>query len=445
MAAVISDREFKYGVASLSDQAIRLTKAGWWIVLAAMLPTIGWMTFAPLSMAVIGPAYVKVDLNRRPVQHLEGGIVSKVLVRDGQRVTAGDPVLVLGDVGVDAEHNRLAYRVHVEHAGIARLQAEQIQAKSLLIPDDLQRAMQQDERVREAAKREIMLFESRRNSLASELALMHGQRGSVEQEAAALRAQIAQMQSALALQRKELDVNRRLLHDGFISPTRVTQMEAAIEDYGARLEERRSELARAAQRMGDIELKIKSTQNTYVQTASDQLKIASARLAEIEQEVRKTNDAAARQTVVAPAGGNIIDLKFTSPGAVVRSGEVIAEVVPDEAQLVLEARIRPEEINQVHQHQRTRIQMSALKYRRDSMLTGKVSYVSADRLIDRATNQPYFSVLITVDAASLSTVNDLKLQAGLPAEVYIEGSKQTPLQYLLEPVTKTIRRAGKDM
>ncbi|MGH6640176.1 MAG: biotin/lipoyl-binding protein, partial [Polaromonas sp.] len=94
-----------------AEHAQSLTRAGWWIILGALLPLGLWMSFAPLSMAVVAPAFVKVDLNRRPIQHLEGGIVRSVLVRDGQSVKAGDPILLLGDVGVDADRNRLDYRV----------------------------------------------------------------------------------------------------------------------------------------------------------------------------------------------------------------------------------------------------------------------------------------------------------------------------------------------
>ena len=100
--------------------------------LGAILPLGAWMSFAPLSMAVVAPGFVKVDLNRRPVQHLEGGIVRAVLVRDGQSVKAGDPILVLGDVGVDADRNRLAYRLNVERAALARLEAEQARARARL-------------------------------------------------------------------------------------------------------------------------------------------------------------------------------------------------------------------------------------------------------------------------------------------------------------------------
>ncbi|HEX9179820.1 MAG TPA: HlyD family type I secretion periplasmic adaptor subunit [Burkholderiales bacterium] len=430
---------------SSGDHAARLVRVGLWIVLGAVAPLAAWICFAPLSMAVVAPALVKVDLNRRPVQHLEGGIVRAVLVRDGQRVNAGDPVLMLGDVGVDADRNRLDYRVNTERAALARLEAEQSMARTLAFPPELQAAAQQDERVRLALAKETGLFEARRHSLSSEIALMQTQRQRVDQEIAALRAQIVQAESSLALQRKDFEANRGLLKDGFISPARLAQIEAVVLDYASKLEERRSELARAEQRLVDTELKMKSLQNQYVQAASDQLKITSARLGEIEQEQRKSEDAASRQVVVAPASGEVIDLKFTSPGAVVRPGEPIAEIVPDDARLMVEAHIRPEDVNHVHLDQRARIKFTAFKYRSTALVIGRVTYVSGDRLIDKATNLPYYSVLIAADAESLREGGDLTLQAGMPAEVYIEGSQQTPLQYLAEPITSTVRRAGREM
>lgn len=432
---------------SLTSQAhaARLSRAGWIVVLGAVVPLTLWSCFAPLSMAVVAPAFVKVDLNRRPVQHLEGGIIREVLVRDGQHVKVGDPILVLGDVGVDADRNRLAYRVHVEHAGIARLEAEQARARTLAFPQETMAAAARDERVQEALIKEKSLFDARRDSLTSEIALLNAQRQRISQETAALRSQITQMQASLDLQQKDLDVNRNLLKDGFISPMRIAQLESVVIDYSARLEERRSELARAAQRMGEIDLKIKSSENTYIQTASDQLKVAISRLSEVEQEVRKSEDAAVRQVVAAPASGKVIDLKFTSTGAVLRPGDAIAEIVPDDAKLLVEARIRPEEIDHVYLDQHARVKITSFKYRTTSMLGGQVSYVSPDRLVDRANNMPYFSVMITVDNTSLKAASELTLQAGMPAEVYIEGVKRTPLQYIAEPITSTIRKAGKQM
>lgn len=429
-------------IRTTNRHATRLAWTGWLIVFGALAPLGYWMGYAPLSMAVVAPAVVTVDLNRRPVQHLEGGIVRSVMVRDGQRVKAGDPVLILGDVGVDADRNRLRYRVHVERAALARHEAEQALAPTLTFPDDLVAAAERDQRIAQAMKKETALFEARRESLTSEVALMHAQRERVEQELAALRAQIRRGDSALSVQEKDLAANRGLLEEGLIAPVRIWQIEAVVLDYGAKLEERRSELARAEQRLVDSDLRIKSIGNEYVRSASDQLKSTAARVGEIEQELRKSEDAAARQVVVAPASGEIIDLKFTSRGAVVRAGEPIAEIVPSDAKLMIEARIRPEEINHIHRDQQARVRFTAHKYRNTAMVTGKVTYVSADRLIDRASNLPYYSVTILADADSLRAA-DLTLQAGMPAEVYIEGSMQTALQYLMEPITSTIRKAGR--
>jgi membrane fusion protein, epimerase transport system len=426
-------------------RAKRLRRTGWYIIAGAIVPIGAWMALAPLSMAVVAPGFVKVDLNRRPVQHLEGGIVRQVLVRDGQNVEAGEPILLLGDVAVDADRNRLAYRIQVERAALVRLEAEQMRVNSLVFPKDLQGAARQDDRIKQALSKEMALFESRRHSLASEVSLMRAQRDRMEQEAAALRAQITQVQNSLALQQRDLETNRNLLKEGFISPNRIAQIEAVVVDYAGKLEERRSELARAGQRLGDIDLKIQAIQNTYVQTASDQLRATAARVAEIEQEMRKSEDAAARQIVAAPAPGAVIELKFTSPGAIVRPGESIAEIVPHDTKLAIEAQIRPEELNHVQLDQPARIKFTAFKYRNTFMVTGKVTYVSADRLVDRSTNMPYFGVTIVADPESLSSIAGLNLQAGMPAEVYIEGSKQTPLQYMLEPITSTLRRAGKQM
>ena len=427
------------------QEARRLVRAAWWVVLGALLPAALWLGFAPITTAVVAPGFVKVDLNRRPVQHREGGIVKSVLVRDGQRVTSGQPVLVLGDVGVQADRERLDYRSSVLRASVTRLEAEQLRAPGLRFADDLLAMAAADPRVREALKKEKDLFAARRATLVSEVGLMQTQRERIEKECTALRSQIAQMQVVLGLRRKTLDLNRNLLDDGFISPTRIMQIEAETVDYAATLDQRESELARAAQRLGDVDLRMQASRNAYVQTASDQLKSVGAQLTEIEQEVLKTTDAAARQVVTAPADGEVIDLKFTSPGSVIRPGDPIADIVPSNATLMVEARIRPEDINNVRLDQHARLKFTALKYRNYAMVNGTVTYVSGDRLTDSRSGQSWYSALIAVDPASLHLSGDIALQAGMPAEVFIEGSTQTTLQYLMEPVTSTARKALRQM
>ena len=437
--------EAKSAPRTSQQQLRRMARVGMFTVLGIVVPLGAWMTFAPLSMAVVAPAHVKVDLNRRPVQHLEGGIVRQVLVRDGQVVKAGDAVLVLGDVGVDADQNRLTYRLAVERAALERLDAEQRRAPALEFSTGLRGIAAKDPRVQEALAKESALFAARLHSLNSEVALMKQQRQRVEQEMGALQAQITQAQNSLALQRKDLQSSQSLVAEGFISATRVTQMEAAVHDYASRLAERHSELARSQGRLVDSDIRSNAIVNEYSRTASDQLKTTAARIGEIEQELRKSDDLTKRQVVVAPAAGEIIDLKFTSPGAVVRPGEPIAEIVPSDTALMLEAQIRPEEVNHVFVGQPVRIKFTAFKYRNTTIVTGKVRYVSADRFMDKVSQLPYYSVSIVADPESLRKTGEVKIQAGMPAEVYLDGGTQTALQYMVEPVTSVWRKAGRQM
>ena len=426
------------------SEARRLTYWGMAVVIGGLLPVAAWMTFAPLSSAVVAQAYVKVDLNRRPVQHAEGGIVRQVLVRDGQRVRQGEPMLVLGDVSVDADKNRLDYRVKTERASLARLDAEQSMGSAIIFPADVVEAAQADPRLAGQIAKERALFATRRDALVGQVRLLRSQRDKVAEEIVALQAQITQASESIKFQKIDLDTNNKLRKDGFVSATRIAQIEGTVADYGVKIEERRSELARAQQRTVDIDLRIRALEGEYSQQASDQLKVATARLSEIEQEQRKSVDASARQVITAPASGEVIGLKYSAPGSVIPPRETIADIVPDDKRLVTEARIRTEDISRIGRGQAADIRFTAFKYRTTQLVHGKVIYISADRLVDRATEVPYYSVLVEADPASLAKAGDLKLLAGMPAEIYIEGERRTPLEYLLEPVTQVLRHAVRE-
>jgi epimerase transport system membrane fusion protein len=425
-------------------EARMLTRWGMAIIVGGLLPIALWMTFAPLASAVVAQAYVKVDLNRRPVQHAEGGIVREVLVRDGQHVRQGDPLLILGDVSVAADKNRLDYRVQTERASVARLDAEQSMARAIVFPQDVIDSAAADPRLAEQIAKERSLFAARRDALVGQVQLLRSQRDKVAEEIVALRAQIQQASESMKFQKVDLDTSQKLHKEGFVSATRIAQLEGTVADYGVKIEERRSELARAQQRTVETDLRIRSLESDYRQQASDQLKVTAGRLSEIEQEQRKSVDASARQVITAPASGEIIDLKYSAPGAVIPPRDTIADIVPDHTQLVTEARIRTEDISRIQRGQAAEIRFTAFKYRTTRLVRGKVIYISADRLIDRASNLPYFSVLVEAEPASLAKAGDLKLLAGMPAEVYIEGERSTPLQYLVEPITQVLRHAVRE-
>ncbi len=425
-------------------EASRLSANGLMVLLFAMLPIAAWTAMAPLSSAVIASAFVKVDLNRRPVQHQEGGIVREVRVRDGQHVAQGEPLIVLGDVAVDADLRRINYRLLAERASVARLEAEQALQHSISFPKDLLAAARDDRTLATQVDKERALFAAQRSALTGQTRLLREQRARVDQEVDALRAQIGSSGESLRLQQGSLENVRNLRKDGYVSVAQVTQIEANVADYASRIEQHRSELARAQQRAAEINLKINALEGQYRQAASDHLRDAAARVSDLEQEHRKSADASERQLIVAPASGVVMGLKYTMPGAVIAPRETIAEVVPSGVRLVVEARIRTDDINRVHQGQEADIRFTAFTRRITKLVKGNVVYVAADRVVDPVSNVPYYVALIETDAASLKEAGDVTLQAGMPAEVYLKGVERTALQYLIEPVTNTIRRAGRE-
>jgi hypothetical protein len=183
-----------------------------------------------------------------------------------------------------ADLNRLDCHVAVERASLARLEAEQLSAASVRFPDDVVEAARNDSRIAEQVAKERSLFSARHDALVDQSALLRSQQAKVVQEASALRAQIVQASESLRHQKDELETNRRLLNDGLISVTRISQLEATVADDGVKLEEKRSDLARAEQKLLDADLRIKSLEGDYRQQASDQLEVSAAKLTELQQE-----------------------------------------------------------------------------------------------------------------------------------------------------------------
>lgn len=428
----------------LLQDAEGLMRGGRWLLGLAILPILAWLLLAPLASAVVAPAVVKVDLNRRPVQHLEGGTVREVLVRDGQHVKAGETLILLGDVAVDSDQRRWQGRELAEQAGIARMEAEQSLREKVDFGPELLAAVRQDAELARLLDKERALFLSRRQALNSQQALLREQRIQAEAEVAAMQAQVLRAAEAQTLQRQELEQHRDLQRQGFVSSLRVSQLEAQVADYAVKLEERRSELARVQQKILDIDLRMRGLSNEYRQQASEQLKVGLVRLAEVQQERRRSADAAGRQRITAPVEGEVIGLLAQAPGAVLAPRQVVAEIVPAQRELVLEAMVRPEDADRVHVGQAAEIRLSSQLHSREPLLRGTVRYLSADRLVEQRSGIPHYVAHLAVDPASLQAQGLTGLQAGMAAEVFLLGPSRSPLRYLFEPLIRFGQRAARE-
>ena len=418
----------------------RLVGAGLLIVVAGLVGLGGWTVIAPLSGAIVAAGFVKVDLNRKVVQHQEGGIVREIRVRDGDRVKQGQPLVVIEDVRVDATLDLLSIQLIAERAKGARLTAEAAYAPKVNFPADIARR-ESELKVIEILERERALFRSRRDAVESQIASLRAQIRETQAEAAALTEQIAAEDRAINLQKEELKANEELLRQNYVQKTRVLTLQRAVAEYEAKHGEHRAELSRARQRASELELRIITAQNTYKQQAVDELKDATARTFDLEEKLRPSKDAAERQQVVAPIAGEVVGLKVFTAGAAVGPREVLMEIVPAEKTLVIEARIRPEDINHVHKGFEADVRLTAYKQRTTPLVKGTVNYVAGDRMVDPQNGMPYYVAQIEVTHRALG---DLKMQAGMPAEVFIRTDSRTALDYLLAPVTAYLRRAMRE-
>jgi HlyD family type I secretion membrane fusion protein len=427
---------------NLDLRAAPIARAGFIALAVGAALLGGWALLAPLSGAVIAPGFVKVDLNRKVVQHQEGGIVREIRVRDGDRVTQGQPLVVIEDVRVDASVDLLSTQLVAERAKAARLAAEAAY-RELAFPRDVE-SRRAEPAVAEFIARERALFSSRRQALESQIAALRMQIKEAAGETAALGDQIGAEAKAIGLQKQELSANEDLLGKGFVQKTRVLTLQRAVAEYEAKHGEHRAELARARQRTGELELRILAAQNQYKQSAVDELKDSTSRIFDLEEKLRPSRDAAARQQVSAPIAGEIVGLKVYNAGAVIGPRDVLMEIVPADKTLIVEARIRPEDVNHVAPGTEAEIRLTAYHSRTTPLVRGSVNYVSGDRMLDQQSQEPYYVVHIKVPEQALVDAGNLKLQAGMPAEVFIRTDGRSTFDYLFAPLTAYLRRGMRE-
>lgn len=422
------------------DSPRKLIAAGIGAILVLVLLVAGWAALAPVSGAVIAPGSVKVDMYRRTVQHQEGGIVGEILVRDGTKVKAGDPLITLRDVKVDAAIEMVLTQLDGESAKQARLQAEQAWAEKIDFPPEL-RKRANDPRIGDILRRETQLFNTRREAYDSQLALIKSQIRDIRSEVLAREQQIKADRAAVRFSRDELESNRKLQKEGFISQTRILALERSLADVEARLGEHLAELAAARARASDLELKAENLRTTLMQEAANELRNTTGQLLDLRERLRPLQDAEVRQKITAPIAGEVVALKYTTIGAVIGPRDPILDIVPEDVELIIEARVRPEDINYVAVGAPADVRLTSFRRRITPVVEGEVLYISADRLEDKQERTAYYVAHVRVTAEALAKAGDLKLQAGMPAEVYIKTAARSALMYVLDPVLGFLGRS----
>jgi membrane fusion protein, epimerase transport system len=400
----------------------------------------GWATYAPLNGAVVAPAVIKVEGNRKTIQHLDGGIVKVLRVKEGDRVEAGQTVIVLDPTQARASVTMLAQQIDAYRAQQARLLAERDEAAEIALPVDLLRR-REDPQVAAVLDSEAKRFSIRRTGLTGQISVLKQRIEEIQEQIRGAQAQKVSQQEQLSLLRDELKDQHFLLNRGLTQRSRVLQLERTASAITGQAGEIDGNIAKARQSIGEVEMQIIQTRNERLTDVVKDLRDTQDKLLELGPKLQAAEDVLQRTELRTPYSGHIVGLSVFSVGGVIGRGDKIMDVVPARSELTIEANVNVDDIHEVHSGMRAEVHFNAFKQRVLPVVHGEVIQVSADRLTDPKTNVPYYTALVRVDERELADAKDIELQPGMSVTVMIPTEERTALEYLLGPIMTSFDRA----
>lgn len=435
--AVYSDPRFDF----LSPD--RLIRTGMIVAGVFVVGFLGWAALAPLDSAIVAQGVVVVETHRKSIQHLEGGIVRTIYVKEGQRVAAGQALVQLDDTESKASLDLVRGEADALAAEEARLEAERDDADKIDFPKDLL-ARKDDPKVAEALRGEQSTFDTHRATLAKQQAIYNQRINENKRIVAGLQNQQTAVEEQSGLIQQESDSVQQLYNKGLSTLPRLLQLKRQAADLTGQHGQVSEKIAQVNLDSGEDELQIVNLRNQFMNDVVKDLRDVQTKRFQAMDRLHAAKDIVARLRITTPVAGKVVSLSVHSRGAVLRPGDTVMEIVPAEDQLDVEAHVRPEDADNVHIGMAAKVNLGAYNQRRLPMITGTVKNVSADRLVDQHSNQAYFSVMVAVDRSQLKDYPEVKLIPGMPVDVSLDTGSRTALEYLIEPITSVFRRGMRE-
>jgi len=402
-----------------------------------------WAAVAPLSSAAIAPGVVAVAGSNKQVQHLEGGVVKALYVKEGDRVAAGDVLIELDPTRAAAQVDMVRGQLDATEALVARLIAERDARTEIPFPETLvARAGNSD--VDAILNGQRMLFEARRNALDGQVTILQQRKAQAQEQITGLTAQKDSHDRQIALIEDELKGLKDLNQKGYAPKTRILALEREASRLIGERGQHLGDIARIQQTIGETDLQIIQVRRTFEEEVATQLREAQTQQFDLRERLRAAEDVLLRTTIRAPSAGVVVGLKVHTIGGVIPPGEVLAQIVPDEDELVIEAQLQVTDIDSVRPGMPADVKFSAFKQNITPTIHGKVSTISADRLTDPRTGAPYYSVRITVPDEEIDRLGGAQIVPGMPADAFIQTGEHTALDYLVRPLVQVIERSFRE-
>ncbi|GAA5173001.1 HlyD family type I secretion periplasmic adaptor subunit [Modicisalibacter zincidurans] len=418
-----------------------------WLGLAILLVAFGgfggWAATADLAVSVVAPGAVSVESFKKTIQHLEGGIVEKINVEDGDHVEAGDTLLVIDNTQARSQLEISRSQYLINRAAEIRLLAEQKGADSLTFPDELLASDAQ--RVKDVLAVQRALFQARRGALEGTLSALDEQMAQMREQIDGLQGMIEVNQQRVASLQAEAQDYRALFKEGLGDNQRLRELERQVMQYQGEIAQSRSKIAELKSQISENKVQKQVKIQEFQKEIGEQLREAQANIADAEERITALSDQVKRTTVTAPVTGTVVGLKVHTVGAVIKPGDPIMEIVPSGDNFVVEARVPDRDIDNIYPGQYAEIRFSAFNQRLSNVIDGEVINVSADSFEDEATGAKYYKARVKVtEEGKREMTENMQLLAGMPAEVLIRTGERTFASYMTKPITDMLARAMRE-
>ena len=412
--------------------------AGYALILLAFGVGGGWAAIAKVDRAVVAPGFISVETNKKTVQHFEGGIVREILVKEGDHVNEGQALLRLEKTQAQASSDLLKNQLDSLLALEARLLAERNDKDEIAWPAELDPKTRDPQTLKLIAD-ETSQFKERRASLNGQIKLLESKADQLKTEIGGVAIEKASTEQQVKYINEELTNLRKLLAKQLVPAARVFAMERERTRLEGVIGKAISDTAKAEGMLSEIRIQIVQLRQKIQEDVATSLLDVRQKLGDSRQKSIVANDVLRRVEIIAPRSGTAQNLKVFTLGQVVRGGEPLVDIVPDDERLIVQAQFSPTDIDVVHEGQRAEIRFPAFHSRTLPLMTGDLETISRDRLTDENRQQFYLGI-ISINRADIPSEYRARLRPGMPAEVIVAAGERTVLDYLLSPLSSSLRK-----
>ena len=428
-----------------AGRSSRLGRAGLWVLGGGLALFLIWAATAPLDEGVPTQAMVAIDTKRKAVQHLQGGIIREVMVREGDEVKEGQPIVRMDDAVAKANFEATRQRYLGLRAMEARLMAEQTSRDRIEFSQEL-RAEATDPLIARHMATQEQLFATRRAALRADLQAIEESIRGQEATIQAMSGMQESRQTQRRLLQEQLSNIRDLVKDGYAPRNQMLELERQVAEVSAAITDLQGNQARGRQAIAELRQRALARQQDYRKETDSQLADVAREVQSDEGRFRAYRDDLERTVIKSPATGQVVGLAFQTVGGVIPPGQKLMDIVPEKDVLLLEARIPPHLIDAVQPGLPTDVRFSAFAHSPQLVVEGKVISVSADLLVEQTSMGPvsYFLARVQITPEGMKGLGKHQIQPGMPAEVLVRTGERTVLTYLLHPLTRRVAASMKE-